>query len=312
MRCGWLAPPKAIMGLLLAGMAAGLVPAPVMAQDDARMRKIEAEIRALQRQVFPGADGRFFTPEVDNSQPQVPVQAGTPSTSALTDMLARLSAIESQLAQLTARTEENAHALSLLQERVDMAHPPAPATIAPAQPSGIVDPPAQGVEFGGAAPVAAPAPVQQPTQQPSAERMAAVLAIAKPVSDDAGEDEYTYGFRLWDAKLFPEARQQLSLYLENFPDHSRVSYGRNLLGRAYLDDGKPSDAARYFLDNYQADKGGARAPDSLLFLSEAMIALGDTNRACIALAEFGDNYPALATGRLQNQYERNRGRVDCS
>ena len=43
-----------------------------------------------------------------------------------------------------------------------------------------------------------------------------------------------------------------------------------------------------------------------------MIALGDTNRACIALAEFGDTYPALATGRLRSQYDANRGRVDCT
>jgi hypothetical protein len=42
-----------------------------------------------------------------------------------------------------------------------------------------------------------------------------------------------------------------------------------------------------------------------------MIALGDTNRACIALAEFGETYPALATGRLLQQYEATRGRVTC-
>ena len=42
-----------------------------------------------------------------------------------------------------------------------------------------------------------------------------------------------------------------------------------------------------------------------------MIELGDTNRACIALAEFSETYPALAAGRLQGQYEANRGKVKC-
>ena len=42
-----------------------------------------------------------------------------------------------------------------------------------------------------------------------------------------------------------------------------------------------------------------------------MIALGDTRRACIALAEFSETYPALAAGRLQGQYEANRGKVNC-
>ena len=51
---------------------------------------------------------------------------------------------------------------------------------------------------------------------------------------------------------------------------------------------------------------------SLLYLAEAMIALEDTNRACIALAEFGDTYPALASGRLQDQYEANRQKVTCN
>ena len=42
-----------------------------------------------------------------------------------------------------------------------------------------------------------------------------------------------------------------------------------------------------------------------------MIALEDTDRACIALAEFGETYPALASGRLSDQYERNRQKVSC-
>ena len=75
--------------------------------------------------------------------------------------------------------------------------------------------------------------------------------------------------------------------------------------------GQPREAATHFFENYQKDKDGARAADSLLFLSEAMVAIGDTNRACIALAEFGEGYPALATGRLKEQYDRNRSKVTC-
>jgi TolA-binding protein len=168
---------------------------------------------------------------------------------------------------------------------------------------------------GGAS---APKPAAQPAQPaakpsgPTAERLAAVQAIAKPQTGDAGDDEYSYGFRLWDAKFYPEAEQQLSLFVEKYPKHSRISYGRNLLGRAYLDDGKPKEAAAWFLKNYQSDKQGARAPDSLLYLAEAMIALKDTKRACIALAEFSDTYPAVATGRLSGQYQANLKKVKCN
>ena len=71
------------------------------------------------------------------------------------------------------------------------------------------------------------------------------------------------------------------------------------------------EAATWFLQNYQSDKNGARAGDSLLFLAEAMVEMKDNNRACIALAEFGDTYPALAAGRLKDQYERDRAKVTC-
>ena len=66
------------------------------------------------------------------------------------------------------------------------------------------------------------------------------------------------------------------------------------------------------IDPSLADNDAARAPDSLLYLAEAMIELGDTDRACIALAEFGETYPAIAAGRLSDQYEANRRKVSCS
>ena len=157
---------------------------------------------------------------------------------------------------------------------------------------------------------AEPAPTQ--ASGPSEERLAGVQEIMKPQTGDAADDEYTYGFRLWNAGFYPEAQQQLRLFVDQHPDHWRTTYGRNLLGRAYLDDGKAREAAPWFLRNYQVDKQAARAGDSLLYLAEAMIALEDTNRACIALAEFGDTYPALASGRLQDQYEANRQKVTCN
>lgn len=325
MTSGWNATRKTITGLLLAGFAATLLPVPVSAQEDAnaRLRRIESEVKALQRAVFPGGDGRYFTPEVDTSQPQRPQTPapGTPSTTALTDVLARLDALEAQLAGLTARSEENANRLNQLETQFkEMRDANAAAQVAVVPPPTGVIPlpstnrPATSTPSPTPAPAASTSRTPTPTPAasgPSAARLAAVRAIAKPVTDDTGEDEYTYGFRLWEAGYFPEARQQLSLFLQKYPNHSRVSYARNLLGRAFLDDGQPREAATYFLENYQKDKNGARAGDSLLFLAQAMVGIGDTNRACIALAEFSETYPALATGRLKEQYDRDRSKVTC-
>lgn len=102
------------------------------------------------------------------------------------------------------------------------------------------------------------------------------------------------------------------MFVEKYPNHERLTYGRNLLGRAFLDDGKPREAAPWFLRNYQADRNARRAPDSLLYLAESMIQLEDTSRACIALAEFSETYPAVAAGRLQSDYEASRKKVTCN
>lgn len=298
---GWARTRTVVLAFALAGTGITALPTASQAQvDDARVRKIEAEIRALQRAVFPGGDGRFFTPEV--LPPAQPGSTVAPASGAMTDMLVRLEAIESQLARITSQVEENTNTLAQLSMRLEPIE---------AERNAVLE--AERQRAAAAAAAAAPQPaVAAATAQPSPERLAAVQAIAKPDTGDAGEDEYVYGFRLWEAKLYPEAQQQLRLFLDRHPRHARASFGRNLLGRAYLDDGKPREAAPFFLQNYQSDGQGARAPDSLLFLAEAMIAMEDTNRACIALAEFADTYPAIATGRLQSQYQANRARVRCN
>ena len=289
-----------------AGFALLATATPALPQDgndEARLRRLEAEVRALQRTVFPGGDGRFFEPEI-SAQPATRPSTTGASTTAVTDILARLDALEAQLQRQTAQNEENANALRQLTERIDALEASGTRTTASAPAGGMS---ATTGSAGAARTVAA-----TQASGPSAERLAAVQAIAKPQTEDPADDEYSYGFRLWDAGFFPEAQQQLTLFVEQNPDHWRTTYGRNLLGRAYLDDGKAKEAAPWFLKNYQEDKTGARAGDSLLYLAETMIALDDTRRACIALAEFSETYPALAAGRLQSQYEANRGKVTCN
>ncbi|MGX7953693.1 tetratricopeptide repeat protein [Tsuneonella sp. HG249] len=316
MNIRWAAAPLALVAI--AGAAV-----PAQAQDaatDARLKKAEAEIRALQRKVFPGGDGKFFEPQITSAQPTA--STATPSTTAVTDILARLDALEGQIARLTSQTEENTNAIAQLGTRLGALE----VTSGAAASAAVAKPAAADVNLsamtGGASarPVAVtPTPAAVTTTPaaakpagPTAQRLAAVQAIAKPQTDDAGDDEYSYGFRLWDAKFYPEAQQQLSLFVEKYPNHKQISYGRNLLGRAFLDDGKAKEAAPWFLKNYQSDKQGARAPDSLLFLAETMISMKDTKRACIALAEFGETYPAAATGRLKAQYDANRAKVKCN
>lgn len=294
---------------LFAVTATGMPVAAQSSGDEARLRKVESEIRALQRKVFPGGDGKFFEPQITGT----PASSTTNSTSttAVTDILVRMDAMEAQIAALTAQTEENSNAMLQLTNRIVALENGTTSTTGATPNTGI----APSAVTSTPAVSSTPTPVSATTPSasgPTPERIAAVQQVSKPQTDDAADDEYSYGYRLWNAGFYPEAQQQLTMFVEKYPSHWRTTYGRNLLGRAYLDDGKAQEAAPWFLRNYQANKQDARAPDSLLYLAETMIALRDTDRACIALAEFGETYPALATGRLSSQYERNVGKVSCN
>lgn len=322
---------------LLASVAAASVvaggAAPVLAQQtvDTRLNKVEAEVRALQRKVFPSADGKTLEPEIKAVTGPSTV-TGQPATTPVTDLLTRMDAIEAQMARLTSQVEQNTNRINLIEAKIGTAAQPAagspvlPApSVAPApsaapapQPGPAAPtaspaplPPATAPVPAASAPKPVPKPAATPAPAPSA-RVEAVKAIEKPKTDDAGEDEYSYGYRLWEAKFYPEAEQQLKLFLEKYPRHKRASWGRNLLGRAYLDERNPSEAAKWFLQNYQTDKRGERAPDSLLYLGISMKQLKDTKRACIALAEFSDTYAAEAAGRLKSLYDSARSGLACS
>jgi TolA-binding protein len=304
----------AIAGVL--ALAGGGVPA--FAQDAntaLRLNKVEAEVRALQRKVFPGSDGKYFTPEITPGTP-TPSPAPPPSTTALSDVLTRMDSLEAQVARLTGQVEQNSNRITQLEARMaslgQAAAAPAPTSPAP---QTNLDAMSGGASAVRPTPTPTPAPTPaatSPAAAPSSSRVKAVSAIAKPSTGDAAEDEYSYGYRLWEAKFYPEAQQQLKLYLEKYPRGPRGSWARNLLGRAYLDDGNALEAAKWFVQNYQTDKRGERAPDSLLYLAVSMKQLNDSKRACIALSEFGSTYAAEAAGRLKGLYDSTRNGLQCS
>ncbi len=330
-------PAKAVSMAVMAAVLAGST-GTAFAQDtlaEMRIRKMEAEIKALQRKVFPGGDDRFFQPEISANGEVAGTSAAQPATSAVTDILTRMDALEAQIARLTGQIEQNSNRIAQLEKQAGIASPgdapaaavaagaavattatgaatPTPAPTPTPSPAPTPAPQSNLDAMTGGASAAKPAPAPAAAPAPAlSDRAKAVSAIVKPQTDEPADDEYSYGFRLWDAKFYPEAQQQLKIFLEKYPNHWRASWGRNLLGRAYLDDGNAYEAAKWFLQNYKADKNGGRAPDSLLYLAVAMKERNDKSRACIALSEFSETYAAEAAGRLQGLYDATRKELAC-
>ena len=314
--------------LALFSGAAFALSASAVAQDaniDGRVGKLEKEMRAVQRQVFPAGAGKFIAPDIQSptiAQPETPS-----TTSATSDLLVRVDALEAQLATLTGQVEQQGNNMRGLEARLKILEAQlASAQMANAPQETAVPATAQATTAPNVLPAAAPEPAAVTVKpkpvvtaakpvaiaaKPSAARVAAVAAIERPATGDAFEDGYTYGFRLWEAKFYPEAQATLEETLKTYPKHRRASFLRNLLGRAWLDDKKPATAVKIFYDNYKADPRGERAPDSLLFLGLALTDLGKTAEACEAFGELSRAYPDIATGRLADRVTAGKTRAKC-
>jgi TolA-binding protein len=316
--------------LLLAALAGTLMPLTAVRADtpapestEARLRRIEGELRAVQRKVFPDGAGKTFAPEITPGE-TTPPPAPTGNTGAIADLLARMDAVEAQLKALTASGEDSQDRIAKLDARIGAVesaqaaaaaaatNPPPPASQPPAAEPQVAPVPEPAKPARTPA-KAAPKPAEPaPVTGDAAARAAAVAAIVKPSSDDKGEDTYTYGYRLWEAKFLPEAQAVLVDFADHYPKHKRISYARNLLGRAYLDDNRLRSAEQVFLQNYLADKTADRAPDSLLYLAIALTRDKLAKRACDALAQFRQDYPAEAEGRLKGQFDAETKLQPCS
>jgi TolA-binding protein len=242
--------------------------------------------------------------------------------------LVRVDALEAQLATLTGQVEQQGNNMRGLEARLKILEAQlASAQLASAPQETAMPAIAQATTAPSVLPAAAPVPAAVTVKpkpvvaaaakpaaiaaKPSAARVAAVAAIERPATGDAFEDGYTYGFRLWEAKFYPEAQATLEETLKTYPKHRRASFLRNLLGRAWLDDKKPATAVKIFYDNYKADPRGERAPDSLLFLGSALTDLGKTAEACEAFGELSRAYPDIATGRLADRVTAGKTRAKC-
>src|SRR3546814_11442526 len=74
-------------------------------------------MQAVQRKVFPGADPRFFEPEIAPAPTGV-AGTGLPATTPLADLTARVNSLEKQMTTLTGQNEQNSFRIRQLEEQL--------------------------------------------------------------------------------------------------------------------------------------------------------------------------------------------------
>ena len=117
---------------------------------------------------------------------------------------------------------------------------------------------------------------------------------------------------MWEAGQYDEAISALRAFTSAYPKHRRVSFANNLIGRALLDKGDARAAAEALLANYRNNPGGERAPDSLFYLGQALMKLGQAPQACKAYAELDAVYGAKVRPDLKKLESDAKAEAQCS
>lgn len=317
------------IAILLGTAALPVLPATAQSRDasvEVRVDRLEGQMRAVQRKVFPSANGKLIQPEITGAEAtNSPI--GTPADTPVTDLTARVNALESQLSTMTGQIEQNQFKLRQIEDgfaayknatdarlrALEGGAQPVAAATAPTmgeqvRPTTVKPVPATSTKPDSAA-TTKPAPAATAKDPARADRLA---AVEKPATDDAGEDLYNYGYRLWEAKLYPEAETQFKALVKDYPQHRRISRAQNMLGRALLDDGKPNLAVLAFYDNYRNQPKGDRAHESLYYLAQALTILKKpSTEICKVYDELTQVYPDKLNDAMKAGVAKGRVAQKC-
>jgi TolA-binding protein len=279
------------------------------ATPEQRIERLEKQVRQVQKQVFPKgqpADSAGFSDEPAATLTQA------------NQLSNRLDAIEQQMAQIVRASEENGNRLSTIE--ADLARLRADqdrrvrAMESGATPAGTATDEPVADDSQADALDAAPL-VSKPKVETRRDDPAPAIVTAKPGDPNcaaAGEEAYDRGYQLWNSGRYDEAITALRAMASSFPGHRRVSWANNLAGRALLDKGQARAAAEALLANYRSDPKGERAPDSLFYLGQALMKLGQSAQACKAYGELQDVYGPTMRGQLQQQLPAARAAAKCN
>ena len=296
------------MRLTVAALIAALLalgPAPASAQQAAtpeqRIQRLERQLEQMQRRVFPRgrpADTAGFADDPAATQ------------SSVVNLSERLNSLERQLAEILRQTEENGNRIQTVEAEFGRARTEQDRRLreletfvasAAAQPQPVATQPAPATPNTGTRPTVSLTPTPTPSTNGPA------IAAADP-----GEDAYSEGFRLWQSGQYDQAITALRAFTSAFPKHRRVSWANNLVGRSMLDNGQPRAAAEALLANYRSNPSGERAPDSLYYLGQALLKLGQPTQACNAYSELEEVYGARLRDELKRLLPAAKTEARCS
>lgn len=267
-----------------------------------RIERLENQLRQVQGRVFvrgQPADTASFAYDPAATQSSV---------TAIND---RLTALERQLADILRQSEENGNRLATIEanaSRVRAEQEQRIATLERRAAEAVTAPSPDSVAASSLA--SPPEPKSAAPTSPNAAKPVAPGAVS--AVDDPGEEAYSVGFRQWQAGDYAQAITSLRAFTRAYPKHRRLSFANNLIGRSLLDSGQARAAAEALLTNYRSNPKGERAPDSLYYLGQSVMKLGQPGQACKAYAELEDVYRGKIRADLAVLLPAAKAQAGCS
>jgi len=205
-----------------------------------------------------------------------------------TTPLDRLNAIEAELQRLTSKTEElefrvnritvdGTNRIGDLEFRL--------CELEPACDIGLLGdtPSLGGVDNGAGVPTAVAPPVGGPA-----------LAVGEQSDFERAQEALASGD-------FRSAADLLATFASSYPGSPLSGQVQIARGKALEGLGDNVQAARAYLEAFSGNPNGAEAPEALFLLGRALGAVGQTQDACVTLAEVGVRFPGNPNvGEAQN------------
>ena len=294
---------KSILSLLmLTSLAAG----PAVAQrrqatPEQRIERLEKQVRQVQGRVFTKgqpADTAGFIDDPAATQASV------------TPLITRLDAVERQLAEMTRSSEENGNRIAVMEADLARLRADQERRLRALETGAAA---AAVADVGSGDAIADADATVPPAPKPVVEASKPDPA-GDPVldSDAIAEAAYDKGYQQWMGKQYDASVRTLDAMIKAHPNHRRVSWAHNLAGRALLDKGQPRAAAERLLANYRRNPKGERAQDSLFYLGQSLMRLGQAGQACKAYGELEDVYASTLRPALRSDVARAKSAAKCS
>lgn len=192
--------------------------------------------------------------------------------------------------------------------------PPPVQKVAPGAGSGFAPPPSTLGTVSEKTVSSITPPPASPAAPSSAVRAAPAAQPAVATSNVLPPGDvklrYDFAFGLLRQANYDQAELALQEFVRLYPKEPLTSNARYWLGETYYVRAAYVQAAEVFLEGYQADPKGPKAPDSLLKLGMSLAGLDKKREACAAFDKLNKDFPNAPVG-VKNTVSREKQKSGC-